>query len=116
MKGGHHDRLFRLAMSKYETAIRTTPDNYYMLNHYADILTDFGKLKAEAQEKCSEYFEKAFQKYKVAKNFGAILELGKLIENLNIWKDRKKLLHLAIDCYRETVNTDDMNFEAYRKF
>ena len=38
-KGSH--RLFRLAMSKFETAIRAAPDNEDALNDYAEVLVQF---------------------------------------------------------------------------
>lgn len=44
----HHDRLFRLAMAKFDSAILATPDNTAMLRHYARILTEVAILKAKA--------------------------------------------------------------------
>ena len=44
----HHDRLFRFAMSKFDSAILSTPDNTHMLNHYAHVLKKVAILKTNA--------------------------------------------------------------------
>lgn len=73
----HHDRLFTLAMSKFDFAIRATPDNTHMLMEYGDMLTRFAQLKTNACEEALAYFEKAVLKYSLGRHIEGLSELGK---------------------------------------
>lgn len=77
----HHDRLFGLAMSKFDNAIRATPDNTNMIVEYAHTLTQIAQLKINAKEAGLSYFEKAFQKLHLASNMEELVKLGSILVN-----------------------------------
>jgi len=116
----HHDRLFRLAMSKFEQAIRSTPDNTSMLCQYAQVLTSLALRKARAGEECFIYFDKAFQKYNLARDLSGLIELGNSIQSLrdsdSIWREATKLFNLAMKCYEEVIKSNDQCGQAYTAY
>jgi hypothetical protein len=83
----HHDRLFSLAMSKFDFAIRATPDNLHMLVEYGDMLARFAVLKTNAHEEALLYFEKAVLKYSLARHIAGLSELGMLLGILFFFSD-----------------------------
>jgi tetratricopeptide (TPR) repeat protein len=105
---------------RFEQAIRSTPDNTSMLCQYAQVLTTLALRKAHAGEECFSYFEKAFQKYNLARDLNGLIELGNSIQslrdNLSIWKERNDLFGLAIKCYEEVIKADDRNTHAYANY
>lgn len=110
----HHDRLLRLAMTKFDSAIQATPDNTHMLNHYADILTRVAVLKAKAGETACEYFAKALEKYRIAGNYQGLLQLGNTINQANVvWSERDASLTLANRCYGSVLRQDSLNTTAF---
>jgi hypothetical protein len=72
----HHDRLFSLAMSKFDFAIRATPDNNHMIIEYGDMLSRFALLKTNANEEAVSYFEKSMLKYTVARYVKGLNDLS----------------------------------------
>ncbi len=47
-KSRHHDRLFNLAMFKFDSAIKATPDEVHIIDQYAKMLQEIAVLKANA--------------------------------------------------------------------
>jgi tetratricopeptide (TPR) repeat protein len=113
----HHERLFRLAMSKFEQAIRSTPDNVTMLNHYADVLKRLALMKAGAGQEAFIYFERAYERYVYAKNYEGLMHLGDELRELQAhWNEREKLFELANKCYYEVTNADRQHADAFYKW
>jgi len=108
------------SFGRFEQAIQSTPDNTSMLNHYAQVLITLAERKARAGEESYPYFEKAFQKYNVARNLEGLLQLGNTLQNLNDLvlhsRELRQLLGLACKCYDEVIRLDDLNGEALRKY
>jgi hypothetical protein len=103
------DRLFRLAMFKFEEAIRSTPDNQDTLNTYGDVLVKVADSSVSELDQ-EQYLTVAFEKYSLADNLNAILKLGLLIMQSILkaeerWvKNRDKFFLLAEKCFREAEN------------
>jgi tetratricopeptide (TPR) repeat protein len=113
----HHERLFRLAMNKFEQAIRSTPDNLVMLNHYADVLERLALLKAGAGQEAFTYFERAYERYLIAKNFEGLMHLGDELRELQAhWNERERIFELANKCYSEATAADRLNAEAFYRW
>jgi ubiquitin-protein ligase len=113
----HHDRLFSLAMSKFEQAIRSTPDNTAMLNHYAGVLERLALMKAGAGQECFLYFERAFERYNVARNWDCLMHLGETLSRLTPrWDEREKIPALANKCYLEVTQSESRRAEPFRRW
>jgi hypothetical protein len=91
-----------------------------MLCQYAQVLTSLALRKARAGEECFMYFDKAFQKYNLARDLNGLLELGNsicsLLNNPSVWKESIKLFNLAIKCYEEVIKAGDHNVQAYTDY
>lgn len=113
----HHDRLFSLAMSKFEQAIRSTPDNTTMLNHYASVLEKLALLKSAAGQESFLYFERSFERYNVARNWEGLMRLGETLCRLvPRWDEREKFPALANKCYMEVTQSDSLRSDPFRRW
>lgn len=99
------DRLFRLAMSKFEEAISSTPDNQDTLNNYADVLCRVASKASFDSEQEYQYFKTAFDKYCVANNAKSLVKLASLLAHQKLkldqmWSNNQsQLFDLAEKCY-----------------
>jgi len=98
-------------------AIQSNPDNKALLNNYAKVLENIALLKADAGEESVSYFEKALDRYSVARNYDGMLQLGDILRTRNAaWNEREKLFALANRCYQSVTQVDTLNAEAMFKW
>ncbi len=97
-------RLFRLAESKFDGAVRSTPDNLSTLNTYADVLRD--RAARAADEDSLALYSKAVEKYRMGRNWAAVASLGHHLVDVcpSHWRCQDVMLSLATACF-ETVAT-----------
>ncbi len=95
-------RLFRLAESKFDGAVRSTPDNLATLNTYADVLRD--RAARAPDEDSLALYSKAFEKYRMGRNWAQVATLGHHLVDVcgQHWRCQDVLLGLATACF-ETV-------------
>lgn len=114
------DRLFGLAMSRFEEAIKSTPDNRDILNNYADVLL---KVADSTTTSSYSYYEKAFENYHLARNAHAVLRLARhLLTPLSItdhrWLEQERFLDLSETCFRavtaDEVKNEQTKHEAFK--
>ena len=96
-------RLFRLAETKFDSAVRSTPDNVNTLLTYADVLRDRAAASWDDEDSLALY-AKAFDKYRMARNWSAVARLGHhLVDGYERhWRCQDDVLKLASACF-ETV-------------
>ena len=92
-------RLFRLAESKFDGAVRSTPDNQATLDTYADVLRD--RAARAADEDSLALYSKAFEKYCMARNWAQVATLGHHLVDVcpQHWRCQDVLLGLATACF-----------------
>jgi Clustered mitochondria/Hom_end-associated Hint/Translation initiation factor eIF3 subunit 135/Leucine Rich repeat len=100
--GTDGERLFRLAMRKFETSIRATPDNEATLNNYGDELVRHAQVNSSPLV-AFEFLSKAFEKYKMAGNLERIAYLGEILDGMHdqYWQEPDLLIDLAVKCYEQ---------------
>jgi hypothetical protein len=108
-------RLFRLAESKFDGAVRSTPDNVNTLNTYADVLRDRAA-RSEDEDSLSLY-AKAFDKYRMGRNWAAVAALGHhLVDGYaRHWRFQDEMLKLASACFESVVSIDGAVGELGRR-
>lgn len=99
------DRLVSLALTKYEQAIRATPDNFAMVNQYGSMLLQLGILKVRARQRALFFFEEALRKFRVSKSYNHMREIAveiigsdPTLSNAHP-SERTSLLRVAKACY-----------------
>lgn len=92
-------RLFRLAESKFDSAVESTPDNEATLNTFAQVLREHAA--RETHEDSMAQYAKALEKFRMARNWEAIGALGHhLIDTFSHhWRDQDAILELASSCF-----------------
>jgi len=74
-------------------------------------------MKAQAGEESFAYFDKAFERYNVARNHEGLLQLGDALSKLKaLWNEREKIFSLANKCYQGVTNADRVNSDALCKW
>jgi hypothetical protein len=98
-------RLFRLAESKFDGAVRSTPDNLSTLNTYADVLRD--RAASCEDEDSLGLYSKAFEKYRMARNWAAVAGLGHhLVDGYaRHWRCQDEVLRLASACFEAAAES-----------
>ena len=96
-------RLFNLAMHKFEMCIRSTPDSEDALISYGDELLRHSLKPGVPAHITSEYLQKALEKFKMARNFDGLVRLGATLTRLHTerWEEHDEFLSLASMCYQQ---------------
>jgi hypothetical protein len=68
-------------MEKFETSIRSTPDNEDTLNSYGDELVKHA-CRSSSGAVGYPLFSKAFEKFRMSRNVRKVLELGNILQNV----------------------------------
>src|SRR3990167_2809346 len=105
------DRLFRLACSKFESAIQATPDNQQALSDYAKVLLDYAKAKPTPES--FTYVQTAFEKYLMAKSYDKIFQLAEYLQSANYFInfDFDKFFDLTCKCYETVTESQSHNID-----
>jgi len=101
------ERLFRLACSKFEVAIRATPDNTESLNLYGNFLIDFARRHSQQSDNLPLY-ELAFEQFHTSRSFEKLFELTAAMHEVPL---RRRLSPAGYDalfnrCY-QTLYTEE---------
>lgn len=74
------DRLFNLAMAKFDTALSSTPDNQLILKNWGDALCE--QMKSKTGEERDRLVWKAIDKYQQMRCTSSLMKLGELLHRL----------------------------------
>lgn len=77
---GSIDRLYNLAMSKFDTALSSTPDNQLILKNWGDALCE--QMKNKTGEERDRLVWKAIDKYQQMRCTTSLMKLGDLLRHL----------------------------------
>jgi hypothetical protein len=113
------ERLFVMAMTKFDRAIRATPDSVSVLSTYADVLEKRATTIA-ARTLVYPLFEKAIVMYKLSDNADALQRLGDKLATLRTtWSEQDKMTELSTKCYAavaEKATSSEVRRQATIKF
>eukprot|EP00727_Mastigamoeba_balamuthi_P001851 m51a1_g11663 hypothetical protein (1053) ;mRNA; r:493-4759 len=113
------ERLFSLAMTKFEQAVKATPDDHKILNTYAEYLFERGNAVAG---RCPVhlYYDKALTYFHLANNIEEIDRLGAALASLQpLHEEQASILELAGQCQLVITAYDinpDRKLEAAAKY
>lgn len=99
-KGEESDRLFNLAMAKFDTALSSMPDNQLILKNWGDGLCE--QMKTKAGEERDRLVWKAIDKYQQMRCTLSLTKLGELLHRLasdQTAEERARLYLLAAATY-----------------
>ena len=95
--GRDSERLFRLACTKFETAIQATPDSSQSLSDYAEFLVSYARVHQGGN---LDQYKLAFEKFKTAHNYAEISRLAAEVRQISPrFIGASERFELLQDCY-----------------